>query len=52
MKAPAVTNRRLYLETMSKVLPKLGRKIILDEEAKGILPLLNLDNLQPPARTQ
>ncbi len=52
VKAPAVTNRRLYLETMSKVLPKLGRKIILDEEAKGILPLLNLDNLQPPARTQ
>jgi membrane protease subunit HflK len=41
-RAPAVTRRRLYLETLSQVLPKTGRKIILDEKAKGILPLLNL----------
>ena len=24
-------------------MPKLGRKLILDEDAKGILPLLQLD---------
>ncbi|QTN31324.1 FtsH protease activity modulator HflK [Akkermansiaceae bacterium] len=40
--APEITRRRLYLETMSEILPKLGKTIILDEEAKGILPLLNL----------
>lgn len=41
-KAPAITKQRLYLETMNEVLPKLGSKIILDEDAKQFLPLLNL----------
>lgn len=41
-KAPAVTKRRLYLETMRELLPRLGGTIILDEEAKQLLPLLNL----------
>ncbi len=42
-KAPAVTRRRIYLETMAQLLPKLGRKLILDDKAKGILPLLQLE---------
>jgi len=42
-KAPAVTRKRLYLETMAELLPKLGRKLLLDDKAKGILPLLSLD---------
>lgn len=42
--APQITRRRLYLETMSEILPRLGKTIILDEEAKGILPLLNLND--------
>jgi modulator of FtsH protease HflK len=42
MKAPEVTRKRIYLETMSELLPKLGPKIILDEAAKGLLPLLPL----------
>jgi len=42
-KAPAITKQRLYLETMSEVLPKLGTKIILDEDAKQFLPLMNLN---------
>ena len=42
-KAPAITKQRLYLETMSEVLPKLGPKIILDEDAKQFLPLMNLN---------
>ena len=42
-KAPAITKRRLYLETMNDVLPKLGPKIIIDEDAKQFLPLLNLN---------
>jgi membrane protease subunit HflK len=41
-KAPAITRQRLYLETMNEVLPKLGSKIIIDEDAKQFLPLLNL----------
>ena len=44
-KAPEVTRRRLYLETMQKVLPTIGGKIFLDKDAKGILPLLPLQNL-------
>jgi membrane protease subunit HflK len=41
-KAPVVTRKRIYLETMAQVAPKLGRKVILDEQAKGILPLLGI----------
>jgi len=42
-KAPAITKQRLYLETMAQVLPKVGRKVILDEDAKQFLPLLNIE---------
>lgn len=42
-KAPAITKQRLYLETMSIVLPKVGRKVILDEDAKQFLPFLNIE---------
>ena len=45
-KAPEVTKRRLYLETLSEVLPQLGGKVILDADAKQFLPFMNL---QPPA---
>jgi membrane protease subunit HflK len=41
-KAPEIMRTRLYLETMSEVVPKLGRKIIIDEDASQILPLLQL----------
>ncbi len=41
-KAPDVTRQRLYLETMTEVIPNLGAKIILDESAKQFLPLMNL----------
>jgi membrane protease subunit HflK len=41
-KAPEVTRRRLYLETLGEILPQVGRKIIIDEEAKGFIPLLDL----------
>ena len=43
IKAPEITRRRLYLESMAEVLPNLESKIIIDESAKGILPLLQLD---------
>ncbi|MFP4445219.1 MAG: FtsH protease activity modulator HflK [Desulfosudaceae bacterium] len=40
--AEDVTRRRLYLETMDRVLPKLGKKYIVDSEQDNLLPLLNL----------
>jgi membrane protease subunit HflK len=42
IKAPEVTKRRLYLETMSNILPRLGNKIITDEEGNNVLPLLQM----------
>ena len=42
LKAPAVTKQRIYLETMSKVIPKLGRKIVIDTDVNQVLPLLQL----------
>jgi len=41
-KARDVTRRRLYLETLKDVFPKLGTKYIIDEDQKNVLPLLNL----------
>ncbi len=43
IKAPEATRKRMYLETMEQVLDKAGRKIILDDEVSGLLPLLNLN---------
>jgi modulator of FtsH protease HflK len=44
IKAPEVTRKRLYLETMERVLPRLDNKIIIDEKGNSILPLLNIGN--------
>ncbi len=41
-KAEDVTRRRLYLEGMEKILPKMGSKYIVDADQKNLLPLLNL----------
>ena len=45
--APEVTRRRLYLETMQRILPRVGRKLYVDEDATGVLPLLSLDGTVP-----
>ena len=42
-KAPEVTRRRIYIETMQAILPGIQSKIIVDDQARSILPLLNLD---------
>lgn len=42
-KAPEVTRRRIYIETLQEVLPGIRSKIIIDEQTRSILPLLNLD---------
>jgi membrane protease subunit HflK len=41
--SPDVTRRRMYLETMTEVLPNVQSKIIVDDDLNGLLPLLNLD---------
>ena len=49
-KAPEVTRKRLYLETMSDVLGGVN-KIIIDEgtNGQGVVPYLPLDVLKPQA---
>ena len=42
-KAKVITKKRLYLETMQKILPNVEKIYIIDEDQKGVLPLLNLD---------
>lgn len=49
-KAPEVTRQRIYLETMGEIIPQMGAKIILDDQAKQFLPLMHLQQLQPAAR--
>ncbi len=44
IKAPEVTRRRIYIETLQDVLPEIRSKIIVDEQTRNILPLLNLDS--------
>ncbi|MDO5705150.1 MAG: FtsH protease activity modulator HflK [Paracoccus sp. (in: a-proteobacteria)] len=49
VKAPDVTRRRMYLETMEKVLGDVN-KVILDQDggnAQGVVPYLPLDQLRP-----
>lgn len=40
--APEVTRQRLYLEAMGDLLPRVGRKFVIDQDQKGILPFLDL----------
>ena len=38
-KAPSITKRRQYIETMEQVLTKIERFTVVDKDAKGLLPL-------------
>jgi membrane protease subunit HflK len=49
IKAPEVTRRRIYIETMQSVMPGIRSKIIVDEQTRSILPLLNLDKQKEEA---
>lgn len=41
-KAPKISQKRLYLETMMEVLPRAKAKYIIDPRQTSILPLLNI----------
>lgn len=43
IRAPEVTKRRLYLEMMTEIYPRLDQKFIIDADQKNLLPLLNLE---------
>ena len=42
--AKDVTRKRIYIETMQKVLPQIDKIYIVDDKQKNFLPLLNLEN--------
>lgn len=42
VRAPEVTKQRLYLETMERILPEIGNKIIIDQNGNSVLPLLQM----------
>ncbi len=44
--AKDVTKRRLYLESVKELLPKLGPKFIVDADQQSLVPLLNLGKQQ------
>jgi membrane protease subunit HflK len=46
-KAPEVTRRRIYLETLEQVIPRARSKVLIDGDASGVLPLLNLQSNGP-----
>lgn len=47
--APTVTRRRLYIETMQRVLGKTDNVWIVDENLKNVVPLLQTFKSPPPA---
>lgn len=44
VRAPEVTRRRMYLETMEKVLGSVN-KVVIDDDAGGAIPYLNLNEI-------
>jgi modulator of FtsH protease HflK len=41
-KAPDITRKRIYIESMSKVIPMAKQKYVIDPKQTSILPLLNI----------
>jgi modulator of FtsH protease HflK len=52
VKRPEITRTRLYLETMSEILPQTGQKIIVDESMRQLLPILPLSTKPGEGRQQ
>lgn len=47
--SPEVTRRRMYLEMIDDVLPKLGRIVVVEQGQMNPIPLLNLDSVPGPS---
>lgn len=46
-KAPSVTKKRLYFDTIKNVMPNAEKVYIVDPDVKGIVPFLNLGGKNP-----
>jgi membrane protease subunit HflK len=44
VKAPEVFRKRAYLETMERIIPRVGQKVISSDKTGGVVPLLNLNS--------
>ena len=54
-RAPEVTRKRLYLESMQRVLPQVGTKVFTDKGSNTVIPIVGseaLKALMPPAPTR
>ena len=51
-KAPEVTRTRLYLEAMEEALAQVDGITVIDESVRGLLPMLNLNSADLPAKGQ
>ncbi len=47
-KAPAVTRRRIYLETLQEILGSVKRTLVLDKDLRGLVPLISLEGEAKP----
>lgn len=52
LKAPDVTRRRIYLETMNEVLPLVRNKVIVDEKAPQFLPMMQIPAIRGQQQTE
>ena len=50
-RAPEVTRTRMFIETMERVLPRVGRKIVVDEDVEGLTPIMSFEGVSV-ARTR
>lgn len=50
--SPTVTRRRLYLETMQRVLPTVGQKLYIDKDTTSLVPLLPWEGLSGGLKPQ
>jgi len=45
-RAPEVTRRRMYLETMQRVLPQIGSKVFMDRALGSVIPIVPMEGLK------
>ena len=50
-KAPEVTRKRIYLETMNRVLNQAGQKMVVDDDLDGLIPMLGVEGSSSPSTT-
>ncbi len=51
LKAPEITRKRIFLETINKVMPYVREKIIIDSEIKGLIPFLDISPANSKMKT-